>query len=216
MGPRRSSLPTVSPTSVIVEFHEFDGRWFVTGRWGQGSGTAVKRSVRKSALGKMVLDQAETARQEWRWRSVKTLADETELWERFCVSQAGVPMDRYLPEKRIVILVGQAGIRWHDASQSPPNWERLPDRSARRLGGALIRRMNQLGLLLPVGGITSTGGSARAVPVDWRARRCARRDRLGWLDTHGHGTAQIRVIGRDASAVAGRDADRVRLWLSRR
>jgi len=69
---------------------------------------------------------------------------EAGLWERFCVGQAGVPMDRYLPEKRIVILVGQAGIRWHDASQSPPNWERLPDRSARRLGRALIRRMNQV------------------------------------------------------------------------
>jgi hypothetical protein len=53
-------------------------------------------------------------------------------------------MDRYLPEKRIVILVGQAGIRSHDASQSPPNWERLPDRSARRLGRALIKRMNQV------------------------------------------------------------------------
>jgi len=149
VGPRRSSSPTVSPTSVIVEFHEFAGRWFVTGRWGQGSGIAVERSVRKSALGKMVLDQAETARQGWRWRSAKVLADEAELWERFCVGQAGVPMDRYLPEKRIVILVGQAGIRWHDASQSPPNWERLPDRSARSLGRALIRRMNQLGPSLP-------------------------------------------------------------------
>ena len=149
MGPRRSSLPTVSPASVIVEIHQFAGRWFVTGRWGQGSGIAVKRNVRKSALGKMVLDQAETARRGWRWRSVKALADEAELWERFCVGQAGVPMDRYLPEKRIVILVGQAGIMWHDASQSPPNWERLPDRSARTLGRALIRRMNQLGLSLP-------------------------------------------------------------------
>lgn len=39
----------------------------------------------------------------------KVLSDEAELWERFCVGQAGVPMDRYLPKKRIVILVGQAG-----------------------------------------------------------------------------------------------------------
>jgi len=153
-------LPTVSPTSVIVEFHEFAGRWFVTGPWGRGSGIAVKRSVRKSALGKIVLDQAETARQEWRWRSAKVVVDEAGLWEQFCADQAGVPMDRYLPEKRIVILVGQVGIRWHDASQSPPNWERLPDRSARRLGGTLIRRMNQLGLSLPL----LLTGSFRATP----------------------------------------------------
>jgi hypothetical protein len=144
MASHRGGSPTASPASVIVELHEFAGRWFLTGRWGQSSGTAVKRKVRKSALGKMVLGQVEAARQEWRWRSARTLADEAGLWERFCVGEAGVPMDRYRPEKRIVILAGQAGIRWHDASQSPPNWERLPDRSARRLGKALIRRMDQL------------------------------------------------------------------------
>jgi len=168
VGPRRSSLPTVSPTSAIVEFHEFAGRWFVTGPWGRASGIAVKRNVRKSALGKMVLDRAETARQEWRWRSAKVQVDEAEMWEQFCAGQAGVPMDRYLPEKRIVILVGQVGIRWHDASQSPPNWERLPDRSARRLGGALIRRMNQLGLP----GTLWLTGSFRATPgtMTWTPR----------------------------------------------
>ena len=86
---------------------------------------------------------------------------EAGLWERFCVGQAGVPMDRYLPEKRIVILVCQAGIRWHDTSQSPPSWERLPDRSARRLGRAPIRRMNQLELSLP-----SAESPAPAVPQE--------------------------------------------------
>lgn len=144
MSLRRNSLPTVSPTSVIVEFHQFAGRWFVTGRAGQGSGIAVNRNAQKSALGKAVLGRVEAARQEWRWSSARVQADGAELWERFCLGEAGVPVDRYLPEKRIVILVGQAGIRWHDASQSPPRWERLPDRSVRRLGGALIRRMNQL------------------------------------------------------------------------
>ena len=50
MARRYNSLPTVSPTSVIVEFHEFDGRWFVTGRWGQGSGTEVERTVLASRM----------------------------------------------------------------------------------------------------------------------------------------------------------------------
>jgi hypothetical protein len=149
MSLRRKSLPTVFPTSVIVEFHEFAGRWFVTGRWGQGPGLAVKPSVGKSVIGKMVLSRAEAARQEWHWRATRILADEAGLWERFCVDEAGVPTNRYMPEKRIVILVGQAGIQCHDASQSPPNWERLPNRSARRLGSALIRRMNSLEPPLP-------------------------------------------------------------------
>ncbi|MGH3246384.1 MAG: hypothetical protein ACRDOI_09260 [Trebonia sp.] len=145
MSPRHhNGLPTTSPTSVIIEFHEFDGRWFITGRWGQGSGTEVKRTVRNSALGKVLLDRVEAARQEWRWRSSRVMADDAGLWERFCAEEAGVPVDRYRPAKRIVILVGQAGITWHDASQSPPSWAPLPDRSSRRLGKALIRHMNAL------------------------------------------------------------------------
>jgi hypothetical protein len=145
MSPRLpKSLPTVSATSVIVEFHEFDGRWFITGRWGQGPGTEVKRTVRNSALGKLLLERVGAARQEWRWRSHRVLADDAELWAHFCTEQAGVPADRYRPQKRIVILAGQAGITWQDASQAAPNWERLPDGSARRLGKALIGHMNSV------------------------------------------------------------------------
>jgi hypothetical protein len=139
-----NSLPTVSPTSVIVEFHEFDGRWFVTGRWGQGSGTEVELTVRNSQLGKLLLDRVEAARQEWRWRSSRVMADDPERWAQFCAEEVGVRIDRYRPEKRIVILAGQVGITWHDASQSPPEWERLPDRSPRRLGKALIGHMNSI------------------------------------------------------------------------
>ena len=137
-------LPTVSPASVIVEFHEFGGSWFITGRSGLGPGTEVERTVRNSALGKLLLERVEAGRQAWRWRSSRVLADDAELWAQFCAEAAGVPVDRYRPEKRIVILAGQVGITWHDASQSPPNWERLPDRSPRKLGKALIRLMNSL------------------------------------------------------------------------
>jgi hypothetical protein len=145
MSPRHSSgLPTVSPTSVIIEFHQFDGRWFLTGRWGQGTGTEVKRTVRNSALGKLLLDRVEAARQEWRWRTTRVLTDDAEQWARFCAQEAGVPVDRYRPEKRLVILAGQAGITWHDANQSPPAWERLPGRPARKLGKALIKRMESV------------------------------------------------------------------------
>jgi hypothetical protein len=145
MSPRYSSGPsTVSPTSVIIEFHQFDGRWFLTGRWGQGAGTEVKRTVRNAALGKLLLHRVEAARQERRWRATRVLTDEPEQWARFCAQEAGVPVDRYRPEKRLVILAGQTGITWHDASQSPPSWQPLPDRSARRLGKALIRHMQSV------------------------------------------------------------------------
>ncbi|HTU73285.1 MAG TPA: hypothetical protein VMG38_07175 [Trebonia sp.] len=144
MSRHLGSLPNSSPTSVIVEFHEFDGRWFVTGRWGQGSGTEVRRGVRKSALGKLVLDRVEAARQEWRWRSSGGLARDAELWAQFCTEQAGVPIDRYRPQKRIVVLAGQVGMRWHDGSQLPPSWEPLPGGSPRKLGKALIWHMDSV------------------------------------------------------------------------
>ncbi|MBO0804510.1 MAG: hypothetical protein J2P25_15725 [Nocardiopsaceae bacterium] len=142
MSPRRTGMPTFSPSSVIVEFHEFGGRWFVTDRWGFGSGAAVNRKIRKSALGKTVLERAEAARSGW--RSAMTEIDEAELWERFCTTEAGVPTERYLPEKRLVILAGQAGIRCHDSRQSPPSWEPLPTRSPRALGAALLKRIARL------------------------------------------------------------------------
>jgi hypothetical protein len=145
MSPRHNnSLPTVSPTSVLIEFHEFDSRWFITGRWGQGPGTEVKRPVRDSALGKLLLNRVDASRQEGRWRSSGVLVDDAELWARFCAEVAGVPIARYRPEKRIVILAGQAGMTWHQVTEAPPDWERLPDRSPRKLGKALIGHMHSI------------------------------------------------------------------------
>lgn len=131
-----------APSSVIVEFHEFAGRWFVTDRWGFGSGAAVQPRVRKSALGKMVLAHIESARSKW--RSARTAADDADLWARFCTDEAGVAVNRYRPEKRLVILVGTTSMQCCDARQSPPSWEPLPTRSPRALGKALIRRIRQL------------------------------------------------------------------------
>jgi hypothetical protein len=142
MSPRRTGLPTFAPQSVIIEFHQFDGRWFVTDKWQAGSGTALKRNARKSALGKTVLDRVNAARSEW--RTVLTASDEAELWAHFCNSEAGVPEEHYQPEKRLVILAGQVGFRCRDARQSPPIWAPLPSKSPRKLGKALLKRMSQL------------------------------------------------------------------------
>lgn len=142
MSSRRNGSPSIAPSSAIVEFHEFRGRWFVTDRWGAGSGIAVKRNIRKSSLGKKVRGRIWAARSDW--RSSRSQADEFELWARFCETEAGVPVNEYRPEKRIVILAGQVGTRWHDGNQSPPQWQRLPNRSARALGKALIKRMNHI------------------------------------------------------------------------
>jgi hypothetical protein len=142
MSPRRTGLPTFAPQSVIIEFHEFDGRWFVTDKWRAGSGTALKRNVRKSTLGKTVLDRVNAARSEW--RAALTASDEAELWSHFCTSEAGVAEERYQPEKRLVILAGQVGFRCRDARQSPSAWAPLPSKSPRKLGKMLLKRMDQL------------------------------------------------------------------------
>lgn len=147
MSPRRTGLPTFSPSSVIIEFHEFAGHWFVTDRLGAGYGALVQRPIKKTALGKAVLDRVESARSEW--RSFVSPADDAAHWEQFCVTEAGVPADQYQPEKRLVILAGKTGIQCHDASQSPPNWQPLPSKSPRALGKALLAYIDALQPTVP-------------------------------------------------------------------
>jgi hypothetical protein len=142
MSPRRTGLPTFAPSSVIVEFHEFCGRWFVTDQWGSGSGSAVRRHVRKAALGKTVLNRVESARRPW--RSARSEADGADLWARFCVEEAGVQVNHYQPEKRLVILAGKTGIQCCDAHQPLLEWQPLPASSPRSLGKALIKRITLL------------------------------------------------------------------------
>jgi hypothetical protein len=150
MSPRRTGLPTFAPSSVIVEFHEFSGRWFVTDRWGSGSGSAVRRRVRKAALGKTVLNRVESARKQW--RPARSEAEDAELWARFCAEEAGVEVDHYQPGKRLVILAGKTGIQCYDARQPRLGWQPLPASSPRALGQALIKRMTRLEPSVPVPG----------------------------------------------------------------
>lgn len=142
MPPRRTGRLATGPSSIIVELHEFHGRWFVTDRWGAGSGSAVRTRGRKAGLGNAVLDRVESARN--RWRSARTEADDAELWARFCAEVAGVQVSDYRPEKRLVILVGTTGVQCCDPRWSPPRWEPLPARSPRSLGKALMHRISLL------------------------------------------------------------------------
>jgi hypothetical protein len=57
---------------------------------------------------------------------------------------AGVPVRRYRPEKRLVILADQTGMRCDDARNSPPGWQRLPDGRPEAVGAALIAWMERL------------------------------------------------------------------------
>lgn len=98
--------------------------------------------MRKAALGKMVLNRVESARRHW--RAARSEADDADLWARFCVEEAGVQVNHYQPEKRLVILAGKTGIQCYDASQPLLGWQPLPARSPRALGKALIKRITLL------------------------------------------------------------------------
>jgi hypothetical protein len=118
----------------------------------------------------MVLDHVESARSKW--RSARTTADDADLWAQFCADEAGVAVNRYQPEKRLVILAGKSSIQCCDGRQSPPRWEPLPTRSGRALGKALIKRISLLEPAAPAHSITEVGwpgskagGLARGVPA---------------------------------------------------
>lgn len=95
--------------------------------------------MRKAALGKTVLNRVESARRHG--RSARPGAEGADLWARFCVEEAGVQVNHYQPEKRLVILAGKTGIQCHDARQPLLGWQPLPASSRRALGKALINRI---------------------------------------------------------------------------
>lgn len=122
----------------------------MTDRWATGSGVAVERPATGEYLGSAVLSRIEAARgsrrplvvsmQEHAGNQRRAAAE----WERFCTGVAGVPVRRYRPEKQLVILADQTGMRCHDARNSPPGWQRLPDGSPEAVGAALIAWMERL------------------------------------------------------------------------
>ena len=122
----------------------------MTDRWATGSGVAVERPATGEHLGRAVLSRIEADRASL--PPLMLLAHEhagnqreaAALWERFCASVVGVPVSRYRPEKRLVILADETGMRWHDAQNSPPQWQQLPDRRPEALGEALIACMERL------------------------------------------------------------------------
>ena len=136
--------------NVRVEFHEFEGRWFVTDGWASGSGAVVERPISGAELGKVVMGRIRAARRRRRLQgtSLRANADfkrrKASEWARFCSEVAGVPVRRYRPEKRLVILADEAGIRCDDARNSPPRWEPLPDGPPAALGAALIVLIERL------------------------------------------------------------------------
>jgi hypothetical protein len=93
---------------------EFEGRWFVTDGWATGSGVEVERPATSEYVGRAVLSRIEAARGSR--RPLVLSAQEhpgnqrgAAEWERFCTGVAGVPMWRYRPEKRLMILADETG-----------------------------------------------------------------------------------------------------------
>ena len=83
-------------------------------------------------------------------------------------------------------------------------------------GGSSRRRQGRS--LRAVCGGPDPGAGHRPAACEGARTRALRLDHLHdqALFHYGAVRAQIKVIGRDASAVAARDADKVRVWLSRR
>jgi hypothetical protein len=110
----------------------------------------VERPATGEYLGRAVLSRiqaAQASRRPLALLAQEHAGDQREAaakWERFCAGVVGVPVSRYRPEKRLVILADETGMRCHDARNSPPQWQQLPDRRPEALGEALIGCMERL------------------------------------------------------------------------
>jgi hypothetical protein len=144
---RRAVTPVPVVPSVIVEFHEFRGLWFLTDQWGSGRGAGVDRSSPPAKLGSAVLSRIEKARRAPRPLVIpfaefgSARREEASQWERFCSDVAGVPVRDYRPEKRLVIMADERGLRCHYGSHSPPRWAPLAAGSPEGIGAALIAQL---------------------------------------------------------------------------
>jgi hypothetical protein len=156
------------PLGVIVEFHEFEGRWFVTDNWARGGGAALRRPLSNAALGKAVLGRMRGTRRPFLENAANWRRNAGE-WGQFCAEVAGVPVIRYRPEKRLVILADQAGVRCYDARHHPPHWEPLPDGRPAVLGAALIARIGRVEAWWPTAAaaeVASDGATMLVYPRD--------------------------------------------------
>jgi hypothetical protein len=145
---RRRAVPPVSfVPGAIVEFHEFRGLWFVTDQWGSGGGARVGRSSPPAELGTAVLSRIEKARRAPRPLVIPAAdfgsarRETAGQWERFCLEVAGVLARGYQPEKRLVILADEQGMRCHDARHSPPRLVPLAASSPEGVGAALVTQL---------------------------------------------------------------------------
>jgi len=170
---RRAGPVTPMPfvLSAIVEFHEFRTSWFVTDQWGQGGGTAIDGASQPADLGNVVLSRVVQARQHPRPLVMSatdfgTAAREREeRWERFCSQVAGVEVRDYRPEKRLIILADEQGLRCHDGHQSPPAWTVLSGSTAESIGAALIARFTATAPRWPAAGTAVVARSRDTVLV---------------------------------------------------
>jgi hypothetical protein len=163
---RLRALSAAFPLGVIVEFHEFEGRWFVTDQWARGGGAALRRPLSDAALGRAVLGRMAGTRRPLLGFAAKRRRTAYE-WGEFCAEVAGVPMIRYRPEKRLVILADLEGIRCSDARYSQRRWEPLPDGRPAALGAALIARIERLQASWPsaaVAEVASDGATMLVYP----------------------------------------------------
>jgi hypothetical protein len=196
----RRSSSTSFPLGVTVEFHEFQGRWFVTDQWARGGGAELKRQLSGAALGKVVLARMRGARGPLLAYAAGRRRDAHE-WGEFCAEVAGVPVIRYRPEKRLIIRADQAGIRCHDQRHPAPPGEQLPDRSPAALGAALIARIGRVEARWPTAAAATIASDGTTVlvyprygirgggPVSWLTARSSAADIgsavLGALDASG-------------------------------
>jgi hypothetical protein len=97
-----------------------------------------------------VLDRIENARRNLRPVMIpaagfaSVLRDREGQWGRFCQEVAGVAVRDYRPEKRLIILADEQGLRCHDGRQSPPRWTPVAASTAGGIGGALIARLTAM------------------------------------------------------------------------
>lgn len=143
---RRSEGNGYARDFARVEVHEFEGELYVTDGWTRGSGEQVLDPSDDRELGRIVRSRLRAQRTELRpfIASLTTRQRAENQWARFCRDAARTTPSAYRPERRVVVLSDDEGLRSTDGSVTPVEWAPLDGESEEALGNALRLQLSAI------------------------------------------------------------------------
>lgn len=130
-----------------MELHQFRGRLFVTDGWAKGSGAPVGVDRPTDGdIGRAVRRSLTQQRQVPKPLVTTPAAERRQYadWKKFCHRVVGSDSDSYAPEKRLLLMRDDEGLRFSEAPPASIDWIPIAEEDDATVGRALREALDQL------------------------------------------------------------------------